>query len=75
MNMVIMPGQAVSVSDTFLPRTAANGYKVAHAYSGGKIIDSLGGGICQVSSTIYNACRNSGLEILEDDGSGWYRIR
>ena len=64
MNMVIMPGQAVSVSDTFLPRTAANGYKVAHAYSGGKIIDSLGGGICQVSSTIYNACRNSGLEIL-----------
>lgn len=65
LNMVIMPGQSVSISNTILPRTAENGYKVAHAYSGGKIIDSLGGGICQVSSTVYNACRNSGLEILQ----------
>lgn len=65
LNMVIMPGQSVSVSNTILPRTAENGYKVAHAYSGGQIIDSLGGGICQVSSTVYNACRNSGLEIIQ----------
>lgn len=65
MNIVIMPGQAVSVSDTILPRTAENGYKVAHAYQNGQIVDAMGGGICQVSSTIYNACRNSGLEILE----------
>lgn len=64
-NLVIMPGQSVSVSDTILPRTEANGYKTAHAYLNGEIVDQTGGGICQVSSTVYNAARNSGMAVLE----------
>lgn len=64
-NMVIMPGQVVSISDSILPRTTENGYKTAHAYSCGDVVDAIGGGICQVSSTTYNAARNSGLTIIE----------
>lgn len=64
-NMIIMPGQNVSVSNAILPRTASNGYKTAHAYLNGEIVNQTGGGICQVSSTVYNAARNSGMAVLE----------
>lgn len=63
--MVLYPGQEVSMSTAFTPRTRANGYREAGAYFNGKTIQSLGGGICQASSTIYNAAMNSGLTILE----------
>lgn len=61
--LVVAPGQAVSVSTTILPRTAENGYKTAGVYSGGKTVQGMGGGICQVSSTIYNAVMNAGLNV------------
>lgn len=64
-NMVIMPGQEVSVSDAIRPRTAANGYKPAGTYLNGRTVQSTGGGICQVSSTVYVAVKNAGLQILE----------
>lgn len=64
-NMIIMPGQCVSISDSILPRTSENGYQIAHAYLNGEIVDQLGGGICQVSSTVYNAACNSGMAIVE----------
>lgn len=64
-NMILMPGQSVSVSNAILPRTAENGYKSAHAYLNGEIVDQIGGGICQVSSTVYNAAMNSGMAVLE----------
>lgn len=64
-NLILMPGQTVSVSDTILPRTEENGYLTAHAYLNGEIVDQVGGGICQVSSTVYNAARNSGMTVLE----------
>ena len=64
-NMVIQPGQVVSISQSILPRTAENGYLLAHAYSAGDVIDAIGGGICQVSSTTYDAARGSGLTIVE----------
>ena len=64
-NMIIMPGQEVSVSTAILPRTSANGYREAGAYLNGETVMAIGGGICQVSSTTYNAVKNAGLVVLE----------
>lgn len=64
-NLVILPGQTVSVSDTILPRTAANGYKPAGVYLNGVHTTGMGGGVCQVSSTVYNAVMNAGLTVTE----------
>lgn len=64
-NLVVMPGQTVSVSDTILPRTAANGYKAAGVYLNGVHTTGMGGGVCQVSSTVYNAVMNAGLTVVE----------
>lgn len=64
-NLIVMPGQTVSVSDTLLPRTRANGYKEAGVYLNGVHTTGLGGGVCQISSTVYNAVSNAGLTIVE----------
>lgn len=64
-NLVVMPGQEISASDTIKPRTTANGYKSAGAYLNGRTVPAIGGGICQVSSTVYNAVKNAGLTVLE----------
>ena len=64
-NLLVMPGQEISVSDTIKPRTPANGYKSAGAYLNGRTVPAIGGGICQVSSTVYNAVKNAGLTVLE----------
>lgn len=64
-NLVLQPGQTLSVSDAMKPRTAANGYLPAGAYLNGETVSSYGGGICQVSSTTYNAAITSGLTIIE----------
>lgn len=45
------------------PYTVANGYAMGKSYSGGKLVDDVGGGICQVSSTLYNAALRAELEI------------
>ena len=64
-SLLVMPGQEISVSDTIKPRTTANGYKSAGAYLNGRTVPAIGGGICQVSSTVYNAVKNAGLTVLE----------
>lgn len=64
-NLVVMPGQTVSVSDTLLPRTKANGYKEAGVYLNGVHTTGMGGGVCQISSTVYNAVMNAGLTVTE----------
>lgn len=64
-NLVVMPGQTVSVSDTILPRTKANGYKEAGVYLNGVHTTGMGGGVCQISSTVYNAVMNAGLTVTE----------
>lgn len=63
--MILASGCEVSVNEAFLPRTSANGYKPAGTYYDGKVVPGMGGGICQVSSTIYNAAMNAGLTVLE----------
>ena len=62
---ILAPGEIFSFNNVVGPRTVDGGYKVAHAYSDGKIIDDVGGGICQVSTTLYNAVLFSDLDINE----------
>jgi len=62
---VIMPGETFSYNQVVGERTIAAGYKEAGAYAGGKVIQSVGGGICQVSSTLYNAVLLANLEITD----------
>ncbi|MDO4562427.1 MAG: VanW family protein [Clostridia bacterium] len=60
---ILMPGEEFSFNDTVGQRTTARGYTVAHAYANGQVIDEVGGGICQVSSTLYVAALYANLEI------------
>lgn len=62
---VILPGETFSYNKTVGKRTRAAGFKEAGAYAGGKVVQEVGGGICQVSSTLYNAVVYANLEITE----------
>ena len=64
-DQVILPGETFSYNKTLGARTIAAGYKSAKIYSNGEVIDGLGGGICQISSTLYNAVLQANLEIVE----------
>ena len=61
----LYPGEEFSTLDEITPFTTANGYYAAASYLNGKVVDSLGGGICQVSTTLYNAVLKAELEITE----------
>jgi len=61
---VIMPGDTFSYNKVVGERTIAAGYKEAKIYSSGQVIDGLGGGICQISSTLYNSVVYANLEIV-----------
>lgn len=62
---LLYPGEEFSTYDTIKPFTTANGYYPAGSYLNGKVVDSIGGGICQVSTTLYNAVLLSELEVVE----------
>lgn len=62
---VVYPGDEFSTYELVSPYTVANGYYPAGSYVAGKVVDSLGGGICQVSTTLYNAVLLAELEITE----------
>lgn len=62
---VLMPGETFSYNSTVGERTASRGYKEAGVYLNGEVTTGLGGGICQVSSTLYNAILLANLEIVE----------
>ena len=68
---LIRPGETFSYNETLGERTAEKGYKPAGAYSGGKTVQTVGGGICQVSSTLYYACLKADLEIVERTAHGY----
>lgn len=63
--ITLYPGEEFSTYDNVAPFTQANGYYMAGSYVNGKVVDSLGGGICQVSTTLYNAVLNAELEVTE----------
>ena len=62
---VLRAGEEFSYNKVVGARTVAAGYKNAKIYSAGQVVDGLGGGICQVSSTLYNAALLANLEITE----------
>lgn len=62
---VIFPGEIFSTNEHFGESTAANGYLPAPTIVKGKIVEDYGGGVCQVSTTLYNAVLYSELEVTE----------
>ena len=62
---ILSPGEEFSYNTVVGERSIAAGYKEAKIYAGGKVVDGLGGGICQVSSTLYNAVIFANLEVTE----------
>lgn len=63
--IIIKPGEEFSFNATTGNRTLERGYKPAGAYVNGKLVEEPGGGVCQVSSTLYNAVIFSGLDTSE----------
>lgn len=61
---VLMPGEIFSFNETVGQRTKEKGYREAIAYVSGKSVPEVGGGVCQVASTIYSACLYADLEII-----------
>lgn len=62
---VLYPGESFSTYEMVSPFTEANGYAMAGSYLNGEVVDSMGGGICQVSTTLYNAVLRAELEVTE----------
>jgi len=62
---VLYPGDEMSVYETVSPFTKENGYHLAGSYENGSTIQTYGGGICQVSTTLYNAVLRAELKIVE----------
>ncbi len=63
--VTVYPNEIFSFNDVVGKRTEERGYKNAKVIVGGKFVDGVGGGVCQVSTTLYNAALLSGLEISE----------
>lgn len=62
-NVLLMPGEEFSYNNLTGVRNKANGYKDAPVIINGKLEDALGGGVCQVSTTLYNSVLSSGLQL------------
>ena len=60
-DLLLMPGEEFSYENAVGPVIASNGYKYAPVISNGKLVDGIGGGVCQVSSTLYNTQLNAGI--------------
>lgn len=62
-DILLMPGEEFSYNTLTGMRTSQNGYKAAPVIVNGKLVDALGGGVCQTSSTLFNPVLTSGLKI------------
>ena len=63
-NTVVLPGETFSYNKVVGKRTTEAGYKEAPSYAGGKVVNDIGGGICQITSTLYNAVVLANLDIV-----------
>ena len=61
----LFPGETFSTYEAVSPFTESNGYYMAGSYLNGQVVDSIGGGICQVSTTLYNAVLKAELQVEE----------
>lgn len=68
---VVAPGEVFSINTVTGPRTTDKGYKAAGSIQNGILIEEPGGGVCQVSSTLFNAVVRAGMEIVERWGHSW----
>lgn len=62
---LLYPGEEFSVYDAISPMDAENGYELAGSYENGTTVQTYGGGVCQVSTTLYNAVIRAELEVTE----------
>ena len=62
---VVLPGEIFSFNDTVGKRTVANGFKIAPEYQNGQTVDGVGGGTCQVSTTLYSALLYADMKIVK----------
>lgn len=62
---ILYPGETLSFTELITPFTEENGYEAAASYANGATVDSLGGGVCQVSTTFYLAVLEAELEVVE----------
>ena len=69
--VVLEPGETLSYNATLGERTEEAGYQAAPAYSGTDLVDSLGGGICQVSSTLYLCSLYAGMDTVDRVSHGF----
>ena len=71
-NTILYTGDEFSYNKALGHRTTANGYKMGNSYAGGKVVQTVGGGICQVSSTLYNAVLRADLTVTDRTAHGMY---
>jgi len=71
MGTVVMPGETFSFNKTTGQRTEEKGYMPAAAIFGGATVDEIGGGVCQVSSTLFNAAAMADMTILSRSPHTW----
>lgn len=64
-NVILLPGEEFSYNQTVGKRTKENGFGEAGAYLNGETVQEVGGGVCQASSTLYNAVVLANLEVTE----------
>lgn len=64
-NTLLLPGEVFSFNEIVGERTVERGYRNAPIILGESVVPGVGGGICQSSTTLYNAAREAGLEIVE----------
>ncbi|MCL6472179.1 MAG: VanW family protein [Firmicutes bacterium] len=69
---IVAPGEIFSFNGAMGPRTAEKGYKEAPAIINGKLVPSLGGGVCQVGTTLFNAIFFGGYEVIERHNHSFY---
>ncbi len=62
---VLKPGDIFSARNELEPFTKENGYDISNAFSEGDLVQSVGGGVCQLTTTLYNAVLYAELEIIE----------
>ena len=60
---IVQPGEEFSFNKVVGQRTAEKGYQAAAAYSSGEVVQEIGGGVCQISSTMYRVVFKAGMEI------------
>lgn len=62
---VLQPGRVLSVNAFLGPYTAERGYRAGPSYAGGRVVPSMGGGVCKVSTALYNAAVMAGVTVVE----------